>query len=217
MNPIRVLLADDHTLLRAGVRALLDQLPDVAVVGEATSGTEALALVEEHRPDILLADITMPGMSGLEVAERVARDFPETRTIILSMHTEKEYAIKALRAGAVGYLVKDAGTDELALAIRAAACGGSYLSAAVSKHVVADIAQAAPARAGAPDPLTARQREVLKLIAQGNTTKAIARRLDISVKTADTHRVQLMERLGIHDIASLVRYAIKVGLVEADL
>jgi DNA-binding NarL/FixJ family response regulator len=192
-------------------------LNDVAVVGEATTGAEALALVEELHPDVLLADITMPEMSGLELAEQVSRDFPATRTIILSMHTEKEYAMKALRAGASGYLVKDAGTAELELAIRAAVCGGSYLSAAVSKHIVPNHLPsiAAPAEQS-PSQLTPRQLEVLKLVAEGNTTKAIARRLDISVKTADTHRVQLMERLGIHDVAGLVRYAIKVGLVKAD-
>jgi DNA-binding NarL/FixJ family response regulator len=216
MKPIRVLLADDHTLVRAGLRALLGNLPAMEVVGEASSGEEALILVESLRPDILLCDISMPGLSGLEVAERVARDFPETRTVILSIHGEKPYAIRALQAGAVGYLLKDAGTAELELALRATADGGFYLSPAISRHIVADYLDMASTRAEGTDPLTARQREVLKLIAAGLTTKAIARRLDISVKTADAHRAQLMERLGIHDIASLVRYAIKIGLVQAD-
>ncbi|MGP0066578.1 MAG: response regulator [Isosphaeraceae bacterium] len=216
MKPIRVLLADDHTLLRAGLRSLLSSLPDLDVVGEASSGEEALLLVEALRPDILLCDIAMPGMSGLEVAERVARDFPETRTVILSMHGEKPYAIRALQAGAVGYLLKDAGTAELELALRATAGGGVYLSPAISRQIVADSTRTASTRAEDADSLTARQREVLKLIAEGLTTKAIARRLDISVKTADTHRAQLMERLGIHDVAGLVRYAIKAGIVQAD-
>jgi DNA-binding NarL/FixJ family response regulator len=215
MKPIRVLLVDDHTLLRAGLRVLLQDLPAVEVVGEAASGEEALVLVEALGPDILLCDVTMPGPSGLEVAEQVARNFPGTRTIILSMHAEKEYAVKALQAGAVGYLLKDAGTAELELALRAVAGGGLYLSPAISKHIVADYARMASARVEDPDPLTSRQREVLKLIAEGLTTKAIARRLQISAKTADTHRTQLMERLGIHDIAGLVRYAIKIGLVQA--
>jgi DNA-binding NarL/FixJ family response regulator len=215
MKPIRVLLVDDHTLLRAGLRVLLQELPAVEVVGEAASGEEALVLVEALGPDILLCDVTMPGLSGLEVAEQVARNFAGTRTIILSMHAEKEYAVKALQAGAVGYLLKDAGTAELEIALRAVAGGGLYLSPAISKHIVADYARMASARVEDPDPLTSRQREVLKLIAEGLTTKAIARRLQISAKTADTHRTQLMERLGIHDIAGLVRYAIKIGLVQA--
>jgi DNA-binding NarL/FixJ family response regulator len=216
MNPIRVLLADDHTILRAGLRALLGNVSALEIVGEATSGEEALVLVEALRPDVLLCDISMPGLGGLEVAEQVAREFPGTRTIILSMHSEKQYAVRAMQAGAVGYLLKDAGAAELELALRATANGGLYLSPAISKHIVADYTQTTSARSPDEDPLTARQREVLKLIAEGLTTKAIARRLDISAKTADTHRTQLMERLGIHDIAGLVRYAIKVGLVQAD-
>ena len=217
MAPIRVLLVDDHALLRAGIRALLDGLEGIEVVGEAADGLRALEMVEALRPDLLLTDIAMPGLDGLELTARLARDFTQTRALILSMHTENEYATKALRAGAAGYLVKDAGTAELELALRAVARGESYLSPVVSKHVVAGYAQLAEAHAATSDPLTPRQREVLKLIAEGQTTKAIARRLDISVKTADTHRVQLMERLGIHDIAGLVRYAIRVGLVTADV
>jgi DNA-binding NarL/FixJ family response regulator len=216
VKPIRVLLADDHTILRAGLRALLGNLPALEIVGEASSGEEALVLIEALRPDVLLCDISMPGQSGLEVAERVARDFPATRTIILSMHSEKQYAVRALQAGAVGYLLKDAGIAELELALRATTSGGLYLSPAISKHIVADYTQMHSVRTEDADPLTSRQREVLKLIAEGLTTKAIARRLDISPKTADTHRTQLMERLGIHDIAGLVRYAIKVGLVQTD-
>ena len=216
MKPIRVLLADDHTILRAGLRVLLGNMPALEIVGEASSGEEALVLIETLRPDVLLCDISMPGLSGLDVAEQVARDFPGTRTIILSMHSEKQYAVRALQAGAVGYLLKDAGAAELELALRATASGGLYLSPAISRHIVADYNQMPPARTEDADPLTSRQREVLKLIAEGLTTKAIARRLDISAKTADTHRTQLMERLGIHDIAGLVRYAIKVGLVQAD-
>jgi DNA-binding NarL/FixJ family response regulator len=216
VKPIRVLLADDHTILRAGLRALLGNLPALEIVGEASSGEEALVLIEALRPDVLLCDISMPGQSGLEVAERVARDFPATRTIILSMHSEKQYAVRALQAGAVGYLLKDAGIAELELALRATTSGGLYLSPAISKHIVSDYTQMHSVRTEDADPLTSRQREVLKLIAEGLTTKAIARRLDISPKTADTHRTQLMERLGIHDIAGLVRYAIKVGLVQTD-
>ena len=187
------------------------------VVGEAADGLKALELVEALRPDILVTDIAMPGLDGLGLTMAVARGYPLTRVLILSMHTEWGFADKALRAGAAGYLVKDSGTAEVELAIRAVARGESYLSPAVSKHVVTGYARMADAQAANPDPLTPRQREVLKLIAEGLSTKAIARRLDISAKTADTHRVQLMDRLGIHDVAGLVRYAIRIGLVDQDV
>lgn len=216
MTPIRVVLADDHTLVRAGLRALLDRLPTVEVVGEAASGDEALALVESLRPDVLLCDISMGGLGGLEVTERVARGFPATRTIILSMHDAKEYAIKAIRAGAAGYILKDAGTVELELALEAIAAGQSYLSPAISTHLIADLTRPSSDRSGGEDPLTPRQREVLTFIAEGLTTKAIARRLEISIKTAESHRANLMDRLGIRDTAGLVRHAIKVGLVRPD-
>jgi DNA-binding NarL/FixJ family response regulator len=216
MNPIRVVIVDDHALLRAGLRGLLAALEGVEIVGEAADGLKALELVEALRPDILMTDISMPGLDGLGLTMAVSSGPTETRVIILSMHTEVAYADKAVRAGAAGYLVKDSAVAEVELAVRAVARGESYLSPVVSKHVVAGYARMAEARVAEPDPLTPRQREVLKLIAEGLTTKAIARRLDISAKTADTHRVQLMERLGIHDIAGLVRYAIRTGLVDQD-
>jgi DNA-binding NarL/FixJ family response regulator len=214
VNPIRVVIVDDHVLLRIGLRGLLAALEGVEIVGEAADGLKALELVEALRPDILMTDITMPGLDGLGLTTAVASGPSGTRVIILSMHTEVAYADKAVMAGAAGYLVKDSAVAEVELAIRAVARGESYLSPVVSKHVLTGYTRMAEAQAVAPDPLTPRQREVLKLIAEGLTTKAIARRLDISGKTADTHRVQLMERLGIHDIAGLVRYAIRTGLVD---
>jgi DNA-binding NarL/FixJ family response regulator len=216
VNPIRVLIADDHTMIRAGLKTVLAGMDGVVVVGEATDGQAALKLVETLHPDILMTDIAMPQLNGLELTEAVAHRFPATRVIILSMHTAPAYADKAMRTGAAGYLVKDSGTAEVELAVRAVARGESYLSPAVSKHLVSEYVRMAEAQATAPGPLTPRQLEVLKLIAEGLTTKAIARRLDISAKTADTHRVQLMERLGIHDIAGLVRYAIRAGLIESE-
>jgi DNA-binding NarL/FixJ family response regulator len=216
MDSIRVLIVDDHALLRAGLRSLLASLEDIEVVGEAADGLKALERVEALRPDILMTDISMPGLDGLGLTAAIAGVSPGTRVIILSMHTEWGYADKALRAGAAGYLVKDSGTTEVEMAVRAVARGESYLSPAVSKHVVAGYTRMAEAQAAEPDPLTPRQREVLKLIAAGLTTKAIAHRLDISAKTADTHRVQLMERLGIRDIAGLVRFAIRTGLIDQD-
>jgi DNA-binding NarL/FixJ family response regulator len=216
VKPIRVVIVDDHVLIRSGLRGLLATLEGVEIVGEAADGLKALELVESLRPDILMTDISMPGLDGLGLAMAVTSGPSGTRVIILSMHTEVAYTDKALRAGAAGYLVKDSAVAEVELAVRAVARGESYLSPVVSKQVVAGYARMAEAQAAEPDPLTPRQREVLKLIAEGLTTKAIARRLDISAKTADTHRVQLMERLGIHDIAGLVRYAIRTGLIDQD-
>lgn len=216
MTAIRIVLVDDHRLVRAGIRALLEGLDALEVVGDASDGLEALVLVETLRPEILLTDISMPRLNGLELVQRVSTEFPETRSIILSMHAEVEYATKAIRAGARGYLLKDSGKPELEMAIRAVARGESYLSPAVSTQVIAEYVKLKDARLAAQDPLTHRQREVLKLIAEGHTTRSLAQQLDISVKTADTHRVQLMERLGIHDIAGLVRYAIRTGLIDAE-
>jgi DNA-binding NarL/FixJ family response regulator len=216
VETIRVLIADDHTLVRAGIRALLQGLDGVEVIAEAGDGLEAMALAEEHRPDVLVTDIAMPHVSGLELAARVARELPPTRVIILSMHANEEYASRALQAGAAGYLLKDSGLAELELAVRAVAGGETYLSPAVSKHVIADYLKRTSGAPPDSGPLTPRQRQVLRLIAEGKTTKAIARILGVSVKTVETHRVQLMDRLDIHDVASLVRYAIRVGLVQAD-
>jgi DNA-binding NarL/FixJ family response regulator len=216
MDTIRVLIADDHTLVRAGIRALLKDLEGVEVVAEAGDGREALALVEAHRPDVLVTDIAMPHLSGLELAGRVARELAPTRVIILSMHSSEEYACRALQAGATGYLLKDSGLAELEIAVRAVARGETYLSPAVSKHVIADYLQ----RTGGVPPelsrLTPRQREVLRQIAEGKTTKAVARSLGVSVKTVETHRTHLMGRLDIHDVAGLVRFAIRIGLVQTD-
>jgi DNA-binding NarL/FixJ family response regulator len=216
MDKIRVLIADDHTLVRAGIRALLQGLEGVEVVAEAGDGREALTLVETHRPDILLTDIAMPHLTGLELAARVAQELAQTRVIMLSMHASEEYASRALQAGAAGYLLKDSGLAELEIAVRAVARGETYLSPAVSKHVIADYLRRTGGLPTELDRLTPRQREVLRLIAEGETTKAIARKLGVSAKTAETHRAQLMERLEIHDVAGLVRYAIRVGLVQAD-
>jgi DNA-binding NarL/FixJ family response regulator len=215
MSAIRVVLADDHALVRAGFRALLEHLADVTVVADAGDGREALRLVGEHLPDVLLTDISMPGVTGLELVSRIHRDYPEVRVLVLSMHGSEEYVLQALRSGAAGYLLKDAATAELEVAVKAVARGETYLSPAVSRHVVAGLQQRG-SDSGVRESLTPRQREILQLIAGGKTTKEIARALNISVKTVETHRSQLMERLDIHDIASLVRYAVRMGLVAAD-
>lgn len=208
----RILLADDHTLVRAGLRALLDEIPGVSVIAEAANGEEALRQARECQPDLVLMDIAMPTLGGLEAAARLRDELPETRVIILSMHATDDYVAQAIRAGASGYILKDAATAELALAIDAVARGGKWISPAVSSRVIDRFLAAAPATAA--DPLTPRQREILVLLAEGLGTKEIAYRLGLSSKTVETHRAQLMERLGVRDLASLVRYAVKTGLVS---
>jgi len=223
MPPIRVLLAEDHALVRAGFRALLEDLPDIAVVGEASDGQEALRLVAELHPDVVLMDIAMSGVNGLEATGRIVQTWPDVRVVILSMHANEEYVWQALCAGARGYLLKDAGIGELELAVRAVAAGDTYLSPPISKQVIAGYIGrtgiAAPGRPGAADlqiPLTPRQRQVLQLLAEGHNVKEIARQLDISEKTVETHRTQIMERLQIFDLPGLVRYVLRVGLVKAE-
>lgn len=217
MTPFKILLVDNHTLVRAGIRALLEQIPDVVVVGEAGDGREALRLVGIHHPNLVLMDITMPVMNGLEATGRIIKEFPKTHVVMLSVHTDEEYVLQALRAGAVGYLLKDAGRAELEIAVAAIARNETYLSPAVSRHVVGDyVRRTGGGPEGRLETLTPRQREILQLIAEGKSTKEIASILDVSVKTVETHRAQLMERLDIHDVAGLVRYAIRNGIVTAD-
>ena len=216
MTQIRVMLADDHALFRAGMRSLLETIDGVEIVGEAGNGHEALRLVTERRPGVLLLDVSLPQLNGIEVAERL-RDTPGTRVLILSMFANEEYVLRSLRAGAAGYLLKDSTVVELSSALRSVAEGGSFLSPAVSGHVLAAYVRRVGEDGVPAEPtLTPRQREVLQLIAEGYATKEIASRLNLSAKTVETHRAQLMERLGIHDVAGLVRYAIRAGIVSAD-
>jgi DNA-binding NarL/FixJ family response regulator len=209
---IRVLIADDHNLFRAGVRGLLKGFGGMEVTGEAMNGHEAVALAAEQKPDVLLMDVGMPGLNGIEAADRIRANTPTTRVIILSMHTGEEHVMRALKAGAAGYVLKDAQPDELERAVRQVASGEAYVSPSVSKHLV-NYARGDTARSEL-ERLTSRQREVLQLIAEGYTTKGIASRLKVSVKTVETHRAQLMERLAIRDVAGLVRFALRRGLVE---
>ncbi len=213
IRPNRVLIVDNHAMVRAGFRALLQTLENIEVVGEAGDGREALRLVALHQPTIVLMDIAMPEMNGLEATSRIKKEFPDVRVIILSMHANEEYVYQALRAGAMGYLLKDGGTSELELAIRAISHGETYLSPTVSKHVITDYMRRVSTESNPMEQLTPRQREILQLIASGKSTKEIAEILYISVKTVETHRTQLMERLDIHDVAGLVRYAIRMGIV----
>ena len=210
---IKVLLADDHALVRAGIRSLLNAMAQVEVVAEASSGEEAIDLASTSRPDVVLMDIAMKGITGLEAAARMRERMPEVRVVILSMHSGEEYVLQALRAGAAGYLLKDAATGELELALRSVMRGESWLSPAVSRQVVEGYVRSGES---APEALTARQREVLRLVAGGKSTKEIAFLLNLSVKTVETHRAQIMERLNIRDVAGLVRYALRTGLVPPD-
>jgi DNA-binding NarL/FixJ family response regulator len=213
MASLRVLLVDDHALVRAGIRSLLRDIEGVEVVGEAADGAEALAIAGRERPDAVLLDIAMKGMSGLETAARFRELHPGVKVLILSMHASEEYVLQALRAGAVAYLIKDSATAELELALKSVMRGETYLSPAISRQVVEGYVQ----RVGAgDDPLTPRQREVLKRVAEGRSTKEIAFHLGLSVKTVETHRAQIMERLGIRDVAGLVRYAMRTGLVPPE-
>jgi DNA-binding NarL/FixJ family response regulator len=216
MTPIRVLLADDHTLVRAGIQGLLQGLPGVEVVGEAGDGQEALRLAEALRPDVVLMDVGMPGLNGLEVAGRLATLDTSIRVIILSMHTSEEYVLRALRAGCAGYLLKASAVAELEVAVRAVARGESYLSPAVSKRVVDDYVSRTGGATDPLDALTPRQREILRLAAEGHSSKEIAERLGVSYRTVEAHRAQLMERLGVHDLAGLVRFAVRVGLIRPE-
>lgn len=213
MSTIQLVIADNHTLVRAGFRALVEELDGIEVVGEADNGRDAIQLVETFKPQIVLMDIAMPEMNGLEATARISREFPQVRVLILSMHANEEYVYQALRSGASGYLLKDSGAEELELALRAISRGETYLCPAVSKYVVSDYVRRLNQDQTPLDQLTPRQREILQLIAEGNSTRDIAEMLYISTKTVETHRTQLMDRLDIHDIAGLVRYAIRIGLV----
>jgi DNA-binding NarL/FixJ family response regulator len=216
MEPIRILLADDHDLVRAGLRALLERVADFTVVGEASDGREALRMIGELGPAVVLMDISMPELNGLEATARATGKFPHVHILILSANAGENYVLPALRAGAAGYLVKNINPAELEMAIRTVARGEIYLSAGISRQIVAVCLQRVADEGNSLERLTPRQREVLQLSAEGRSTKEIAQSLDISVRTAEVHRTQLMAALDIHDLAGLVRYAVRMGLVSAD-
>jgi DNA-binding NarL/FixJ family response regulator len=216
MTSIGVLLADDHALLRAGLRALIKDMSGIEVAGEAEDGAEALRLMIETRPQTALVDISMPRLNGLEVAARAAKEAPGTRVIILSMHAYEEYVHRALVAGAAGYLLKNADEGELEQALRTVARGQTWLSPSISKTVVDALARGEKPAPGPFEILSPRQREILQLIAEGCSSKEIARKLDLGVKTVEKHRTELMDRLGIHGVAGLVRYALRAGIVQPE-
>jgi DNA-binding NarL/FixJ family response regulator len=208
---MRILLADDHRLVRAGLRALLDEMPDIDVVAEASDGVQAVLLAGQHQPDIALLDISMPKLGGLAALRQLSGAAPATRVVMLSMHDDEAHVTEAIRAGAAGYLIKDCAVEELALALHAVARGDCYLSPSVSRQ----LAQAFKNGATAVPVLTGRQTDILRQVARGASSKEIARALSLSIKTIESHRAQIMERLGIRDVAGLVRYAVRSGLITA--
>jgi len=210
---MRSLLADDHGLVRAGLRKLLESMPGIKVVGEASDGLALLALADELQPNLVLMDIAMPGLNGLEATARLIKAMPDIRVMILSMHQNEEYVRRALRHGAVAYLLKDSAPMELELAVAAVLRGETYLSPAVSKGVLNDYVHRLREDDQPSEQLTPRQREVLQLIAEGLSTKDIARRLNLSIKTVETHRTTLMRQLDVHEVTGLVRHAMKLGLI----
>jgi DNA-binding NarL/FixJ family response regulator len=209
----RILLADDHLLVRAGIRALLGAIPGMDVVGEATTGEEAVAAAQELLPDVALMDISMQGMNGLEAARRIVDTQPGVRVIMLSMHASEDFVARALRAGALGYLMKGSASQELERALAAVMAGERYLDSHISAEALQRHLDRTTAD-GVQEVLTARQREILQLIAESLGTKEIAHRLGVSAKTVETHRRELMQRLNIHDVPGLVRYAIRMGIAS---
>ena len=214
---LRVVLADDHPIVRSGIRAELERLPGVQVVAEASDGREALELVALHKPHVVFMDISMRGLNGLEATARLVRDYPQTRVVILSMHQNEEYYWQALRAGASGYLLKNAATAELASAVKRVAAGEIYLSREIADRLLKKLPLQQLAQKKTPlEQLTERQREILQLIAEGQTTKGIALILKVSPKTVEYHRMQLMQRLSIFDIPGLVRFSLQNHMIAEE-
>ena len=211
MKRIRILLADDHAVVRQGFKMILDAQADMEIVGEAGNGREAVELAEQLHPDVVVMDVSMPELNGIEATRRLASSAPRARVVALSMHKDSVYVREILRAGARGYLLKDSGAADLVAAIRAVASGESYLSPAVSNAVLDDYRRHAT---NPIDLLTSREREVLQLLAEGKTNKEIAGVLNLSVYTVEAHRGRILEKLNLHSIGELVRFAVRNGLIE---
>lgn len=214
---IRIVLADDHHIVRDGLRSLLEEQGDMEVIAEAENGRDAVALAAELRPDVVVMDVGMPDLNGMEATRQVLERARGTRVVALSMHSDRRFVAGMLEAGASGYVIKDAAFEELARAIRAAVDGRTFLCPAVAGVVVEDYLNRRAADEPTPArPLTPREREVLQLLAEGSATKQIAARLGVSVKTVETHRSHIMAKLNIHSVAELTKYAIREGLTSLD-
>ncbi|MFQ5856239.1 MAG: response regulator [Anaerolineae bacterium] len=216
MIPIRVLIADDHVVMREGISFLLEAEPDIEVVGQASDGQEAWEKARELTPDVVLMDITMPGMSGLEATRQLRAVLPETQVLVLTMHEGDEFFFRMLQAGASGYVLKGASSDELLSAIRAVHQGGVYLYPTMARKLLADYLSRPPSEQGGYDELTPREREILTLIAEGLTTREISARLVISINTVQTHRQNIMNKLDLHNKSQLIKYAISKGLITVE-
>ena len=218
MSKIRVLLAEDHAIVREGLRRLLEAEADIEVVGEAADGHEAVEKAQELTPDVVVMDISMPRLNGLEATRRIKKQVPQVKVLILTVHKTDEYIFPILHAGASGYVVKDAAPEDLISAIRAANEGEPFLSPVISKRVVEEFVRRGEAMTEEDDyaRLTNREREVLQLIAEGNSNRQIARSFTISVRTVETHRAHIMDKLGIRTTAELTQYAIRKGVIRAD-
>ncbi len=216
MSPVRIVLADDHTIMRNGLRLMLERQKEFQVVGEASNGREALEVVNGAKPDVVILDIAMPLLNGIEAAKRILSEHPKTAVLILSMHADEGYILKALKAGARGYLLKDSAETDLIQAIRAICAGKAFFSPAVSKVLAEDYLRQVQQR-GAEDPyelLTARERELLQLVAELKPTKDIAAILGVSPHTVDTHRANLLQKLNLHSIPELILYAVRKGVIQ---
>lgn len=216
MKPIRVLLADDHTLIRAGLRLVVESQPDLTVVGEANDGREALDLAGKLRPDVVVMDIGMPSLNGIEACRRMRAELPSIQVVMLSMHSDEGYILRALKAGAKAYLLKDSAEGDLANAIHAAAAGKSFFSPAVGKVLLEDYLRKLQ-RTGVEDSyelLTPREREILQLVAEGQSSKEIANLLNLSVYTVETHRARVMQKLNLRGIPELILYAVRKGIIS---
>jgi DNA-binding NarL/FixJ family response regulator len=207
---LKVLIADDHGIVRSGVKLLLDRQPDIEVVAEAEDGVDAVAKVIEHRPDVAVLDVSMPRMTGLQATHEIKQQAPATQVLILSMHDDERYLFEALRAGAAGYVLKQAADQDLVDAVRAAGRGEPFLTASAQQTLIRDFLE----RGEQPGVLTPREEEVVKLIAEAHTNKEIAEILHLSEKTVESHRARVLQKLGMRDRVELVRYAIRQGLVE---
>jgi two-component system response regulator NreC len=217
MGKIKVLVADDHTILRQGIKALLDNQEGIEVIGEAKDGREALAIIEETLPDVILMDIAMPGLNGLEATRRIKKKFPRMKVLVLTMYTNEEYIFQILNAGANGYLVKETAFQDLISAIKAVYKNEAFMSPSISKKVINSyIKKAQDDEEQICEILTTREREILQLIAEGNSSKKIAELLFISPKTVETHRTHIMDKLNIHNRTGLIKYAIRKGMVDVD-
>ncbi len=215
--PVTILIADDHRLFRDGLRTLLEGQKDVSVIAETTDGSETVAAAAELKPDIVLMDVSMPGLNGIEATRRILSASAPPKIIMLSMHSDRRFVLESLKAGAVAYLLKDCAFEELLLAIKAVRGNRMYLSRLISDSVIKDyIAIAKSVPVSAFSILSAREREVLQLLAEGKTTKETAARLHVSVKTIETHRKQIMDKLDIHSVAELTKYAIREGLTPLE-